>query len=148
MNQVCEAPKGDAGPQGPKGDTGPAGSDATVTADNIKSALGYTPADSAALSEKQDKPIIKTAMDAVAVAGAKYYLGEQTAVTITLPDNAEVGQEVEVVWYNGATAATLSISGTTLPCDYVPSANSRSEINAMWDGRYWSVLTAESAVDA
>ena len=92
--------------------------------------------------------IVKTAMDAVAVAGAKYYLGEQTAVTITLPDNAEVGQEVEVVWYNGATAATLSISGTTLPCDYVPSANSRSEINAMWDGRYWSVLTAESAVGA
>lgn len=44
--------KGDTGPQGPqgvKGDTGPkgpAGSDASVTAANIKSALGYTPADS------------------------------------------------------------------------------------------------------
>ena len=93
-------------------------------------------------------PVVKTTMDEVAQAGVMYYLGEQTAVTITLPDNAEVGQEVEVVWYNGATAATLSISGTTLPCDYVPSANSRSEINAMWDGRYWSVLTAESAVGA
>lgn len=136
------------GPQGPQGEPGPAGSDATVTKENIEAALGYTPADSAALSGKQDKPIIKTAMDAIAVAGAKYYLGDQTAVTIVLPDNAEVGQEIEVVWYNGSTAATLSITGTMLPCDYVPSANSRSEINTMWDGRYWSVLTAESAVDA
>ena len=170
-----QGPKGDTGPQGPKGDTGdtgpkgpqgekgdigatgqqgpqgepgPAGSDATVTKENIEAALGYTPADSVALSGKQDKPIIKTAMDAIAVAGAKYYLGDQTSVTIALPDNAEVGQEVEVVWYNGATAATLSITGTMLPCDYAPSANSRSEINALWDGRYWSVLTAESAVDA
>ena len=39
--------KGDTGPQGPqgeKGDTGEAGSDAEVTAANIASALGYTPA--------------------------------------------------------------------------------------------------------
>lgn len=41
--------KGDTGPQGPKGDTGatgpqgPAGSDASVTAQNIADALGYTP---------------------------------------------------------------------------------------------------------
>ena len=33
-------PKGDTGPQGPKGDTG---SDATVTAENIETALGYKP---------------------------------------------------------------------------------------------------------
>lgn len=44
--------KGDTGLQGPKGEKGdtgpkgPAGSDASVTAANIKSALGYTPADS------------------------------------------------------------------------------------------------------
>jgi len=47
----AQGPKGDkgdtgaTGPQGPKGDTGPAGSDASVTAANITSALGYTPAD-------------------------------------------------------------------------------------------------------
>lgn len=41
--------KGDTGPQGPKGDKGdtgpqgPAGSDASVTAQNIANALGYTP---------------------------------------------------------------------------------------------------------
>ena len=36
---------------------GPAGSDATVTAENIQSALGYTPADSADVSAKLDKPV-------------------------------------------------------------------------------------------
>ena len=35
-----QGPKGDTGPQGPKGDTG---SDATVTAENIETALGYKP---------------------------------------------------------------------------------------------------------
>ena len=51
----AQGPKGDTGAtgaQGPKGDTGatgatgPAGSDASVTAANIKEALGYTPAKS------------------------------------------------------------------------------------------------------
>ena len=60
-----QGPQGDTGPQGPKGDTGdtgpqgtpgPAGSDATVTAENIQSALGYTPANSADVSVKLDKP--------------------------------------------------------------------------------------------
>ena len=44
------------GPVGPQGIPGPAGSDATVTAENIQSALGYTPADSADVSAKLDKP--------------------------------------------------------------------------------------------
>lgn len=34
---------GEPGPQGPKGDAGKDGSDATVTAENIQSALGYAP---------------------------------------------------------------------------------------------------------
>ena len=137
---------GPQGEQGPQGIPGPAGSDATVTADNIESALGYTPADSVALSGKQDKPIIKTAMDDIAVAGAQYYLGEQTAVSVVLPNDAEVGQMVTVSWYNGANAATLSITGTMLAFDYTPSANTRSEINALWDGTYWAVLGNEMEV--
>ena len=141
-----QGPKGDTGATGPQGIPGPAGSDANVTAENIQSALGYIPADSAALSAKQDKPIIKTAMDEIAVAGAQYYLGEQTAVSIVLPDDAEVGQMVTVSWYNGATAATLSITGTMLAFNYAPSANTRSEINALWDGTYWAVLGNEMAV--
>lgn len=89
---------------------------------------------------------IKTTMDEIAVAGAQYYLGEQTAVSVVLPDDAEVGQMVTVSWYNSATAATLSITGTMLAFDYTPYANTRSEINALWDGTYWAVLGNEMEV--
>ena len=117
----------------------------TDTGEYVESELPL-PADSAALSGKQDKPIIKTAMDDIAVAWSQYYLGNQTAVSIVLPDNAEIGQMITVCWYNGNTAATLSITGTMLPCDYAPSANSRSEVNALWDGRYWSIVCNEAEV--
>ena len=90
--------------------------------------------------------IIKTAMDDVAVAGAQYYIGEQSAVSIILPDDALVGQTITVVWYNGATATTLSITGPMLDFDFTPSANTRSEINALWDGTYWAVLGNKMAV--
>ena len=90
--------------------------------------------------------IIKTAMDDIAVAGAQYYLGEQTAVDIVFPDDAQIGQMITFCWYNGATAATLSITGTMLAFDYTPSANTRSEINALWDGIYWAVLGNEIEV--
>ena len=136
-------------PEGYNVQIDPSGSgDEIVTAENIESALGYTPADSAALSGKQDKPIIKTAMDEIAVAGAQYYLGEQTAVDIVFPDDAQIGQMITFCWYNGATAATLSITGTMLAFDYTPSANTRSEINALWDGLNWAVLGNEMAVVA
>lgn len=42
-----QGPQGEQGIQGPQGERGPAGSDASVTSDNIKSALGYTPANGA-----------------------------------------------------------------------------------------------------
>ena len=90
--------------------------------------------------------IIKTSMDEIAVAGAQYYLGEQTAVDIVFPDDAQIGQMITFCWYNGATAATLSITGTMLAFDYTPSANTRSEINALWDGTYWAVLGNEMEV--
>lgn len=43
---------GETGPQGPKGDKGDNGSDASVTAANIASALGYTPANPSAIPTK------------------------------------------------------------------------------------------------
>ena len=89
---------------------------------------------------------IKTVMDSVATPHTQYYLGNQTAVDIVLPDSADVGQIITVCWYNGDTAATLSITGTMLAFDYTPSANTRSEINALWDGTYWAVLGNEMAV--
>ena len=91
-------------------------------------------------------PVVKTTMDEVAQAGVMYCLGEQTAVTIPLPDNADVGQMISVVSYTSVTAATLSITGTMLPCAYAPSANSRIEVNALWDGRYWSIVCNETEV--
>lgn len=89
---------------------------------------------------------VKSAMDAVAAVNTMYFLGTQSSVSIVLPTNASPGQQISAVWYNGATAATLSITGTVLTVDYTPSANSRSEINALWDGTYWAVVTNEQAV--
>ena len=91
-------------------------------------------------------PSIKTVMDEVAVASTQYYLGEVTELNITLPEDAEIGQEIIVSWYNGETASTLAIDGTMLEFDYIPSANSRSEISCLWDGRYWAVIGNEMAV--
>lgn len=57
LNLVFHNIKGETGatgPQGPKGDKGDPGSDASVTATNIESALGYTPADEDDLATKED----------------------------------------------------------------------------------------------
>lgn len=99
-----------------------------------------------AVSEKMDSYTIKTVMDSVATPHTQYYLGNQAAVDIVFPDTANAGQIITVCWYNGETAATLSITGTMLDFDFTPSANTRSEINALWDGTYWSVLGNKMAV--
>ena len=89
---------------------------------------------------------IKTVMDEIAVAGVNYFLGEVTELNITLPNDALMGQEITVSWYNSETPSTLVIDGTMLEFDYTPSANSRSEISCLWDGRYWAVIGNEMAV--
>ena len=151
-----QGPKGDTGPQGPKGDKGDRGADgdpgvviSTTQPTSDSHPVWINPqgiADQYLELRGIITPVVKTTMDEVAQAGIMYCLGEQSSVTISLPDNADVGQMISVVWYNGATAATLSISGTMLPFDYTPSANSRSEINAMWDGSYWAVIGNEIEV--
>lgn len=127
----------------PSGGSGSVAVDSTLT---VSGQAADAKAVGDALAKKQDKPEIRTALDDVAVAGAQYYLGEQTEVSIVLPADADVGQIVLVSWYNGGTAATLSITGTMLDFDFAPSANTRSEINALWDGAYWAVLGNEMAV--
>ena len=99
-----------------------------------------------AVSEKMDSYTIKTVMDSVATPHTQYYLGNQAAVDIVFPDTANAGQIITVCWYNGEAAATLSITGTMLDFDFTPSANTRSEINALWDGTYWAVLGNKMAV--
>ena len=91
---------------------------------------------------------IKNTMDEVAVAGASYILGELTELSVTLPDDALVGQEISVVWYNGDTPAALSITGNILDYDYTPTSNTRSEISALWDGTNWSVIGMSQDVQA
>ena len=127
----------------PSGGSGSVAIDSTLT---VSGQAADAKAVGDALAKKQDKTDIRTALDDVAVAGAQYYLVEQTDVSIVLPADADVGQIVLVSWYNGDTAATLSITGTMLDFDFVPSANTRSEINALWDGTYWAVLGNEMAV--
>ena len=127
----------------PSGGSGSVAVDSTLT---VSGQAADAKAVGDALAKKQDKPDIRTALDDVAVAGAQYYLGEKTDVPIVLPADADVGQIVLVSWYNGDTAATLSITGTMLEFDFTPSANTRSEINALWDGTYWAVLGNEMAV--
>ena len=127
----------------PSGGSGSVAIDSTLT---VSGQAADAKAVGDALAKKQDKPDIRTALDDVAVAGAQYYLGEQTEVPIVLPDDADVGQIVLVSWYNGYTAATLSITGTMLDFDFAPSANTRSEVNSLWDGSYWSVLWNEMTV--
>ena len=127
----------------PSGGSGSVAIDSTLT---VSGQAADAKAVGDALAKKQDKPDIRTALDDVSIAGAQYYLGVQTDVAIVLPDDAAVGQMVLVSWYNGDTAATLSITGTMLDFDFTPSANTRSEINALWDGTYWSVLGNEMAV--
>lgn len=150
------------GPQGPPGDNTAALEAAEVAIDAAANAnaaadaaLALEPAveqlknDLTALqTAKMDRYSIKPVMDSVATPHTQYYLGEQTAVEIVLPDTAEVGQIISVSWYNGITAATLSITGTMLDFDFAPSANARSEINALWDGTYWAVIGNEMAVVA
>ena len=89
---------------------------------------------------------IKTEMDDIAVAGAQYYLTEQTELAITLPDDALAGQEITIVWYNGESAANLSIDGNILDFEYVPSNNTRSELSCLWDGTYWCLICNEQSV--
>lgn len=74
---------------------------------------------------KADKPTIKTVMDAVAMTNTQYFLGTQSAVSITLPSTGiSVGDEILVVFTSGATAATLICDLTGF--DFTPKANKTS----------------------
>ena len=69
---------------------------------------------------------VRTSMDDVALAGAKYFLGEQTALSITMPTDAQTGQEIMVVFSSGQTACTLAVDLDDF--NFVPKANSMCKI--------------------
>ena len=68
----------------------------------------------------------KTTLPAVAEVNTQYYLGTQSTVNITMPTDAEVGQEILVCFTSGATAATLTCDLTGF--SFVPKANKTSWI--------------------
>lgn len=63
----------------------------------------------------------KTTLPSVAEVNTQYYLGTQSAVSITMPTDAELGQEIKVFFKSGATAATLTCDLDNF--DYTPKAN-------------------------
>lgn len=69
---------------------------------------------------------VRTSMDDVALAGAKYILGEQTALSVTMPTDAQTGQEIMVVFSSGQTACTLAVDLDDF--NFVPKANSMCKI--------------------
>lgn len=75
-----------------------------------------------------------------------YSLGTVDAVTTALPNGTKVGDMVSIIWYNGATPATVTITGQILPFSFTPTASMRSEVSAMWDGANWSLVAYEQAV--
>jgi len=89
---------------------------------------------------------VKTTMDAVAVANAQYYLGEQTTVAIVLPSSANAGETITCVFYSGATATALSISGSYLGTLPTPATNQRIELNLLFDSQNWCLLSNVLAV--
>lgn len=87
--QGPQGEKGDTGAQGPKGDTGPqgpAGSDASVTAANIKSALGYMPANADDIPTKLANPYALT----IQLGDAEVIYDGSAAKTVSIADGNEV----------------------------------------------------------
>ena len=96
----------------------------TGTGDDTSKPLIWTDAEKTGAWSRLNS--IKSTMDAVAVAGAKYFLGEQTAVSITMPTDALLGQAIEVNFASGATAATLTCDLTGF--DFTPKANTTNKL--------------------
>lgn len=91
--------------------------------------------------------IIKTALDSVLVPLANYFLGEQSNLTLTLPTTGmSAGQTIIVVFYSNTTATTLNIVGDFLGDSPTISANQRAELNFLYDGVYWMLLSNVVAV--
>lgn len=88
-----QGPQGIQGEKGETGEKGDPGSDASVTTENIASALGYTPADAEALDANVDttEKILNACCDKVVVSGGNYNLLKISGVTFKsrLQDDSE-----------------------------------------------------------
>lgn len=97
-----------------------------------------------------EKPAVKTTMDSIATVNTQYYLGTQSAVTISLPTSADTGDLITCVFYSGATATVLTFTGATnrIGDGVVPSDNERVELNILYDGVNWAIVSNQQAVSA
>lgn len=111
---------GEPGPKGDPGAPGKDGTDATVTTESIKSALGYTPADDAALSSKLTEPS--------SLAVGKYF-------RIAAID--EAGHAVlEAVDLPSAPVQDVQVDGESIVTDGVASVSKYDAVKAaMCDGK-------------
>ena len=140
--------RGEQGIQGIQGIQGPAGADGLTTSVTVNgetftqsggninlgtvlrqhqslAAYRTSAAQDVIDATKADKALIKTAMDSVATVNTQYFLGTQSAVSITLPSTGiSVGDEILVCFTSGATAATLTCNLTGF--DFTPKANKTS----------------------
>ncbi len=124
-----QGPKGDkgdtglTGPQGPKGDAGPAGSDASVTAKNIETALGYTPVSSDVMNVTIDDSFaIPTffATDVMSAAVLKQAFGPDAPVRV--PTDFTSAQVLLTyleprIWFAWMNGSTLEFSRLNVSAD-------------------------------
>lgn len=93
--------------------------------------------------------IVKTTLDSVLVANARYDLGRKTwnSITLTLPDDATSMQEIFVAFRSGKNATSLNITseyaGDTA---YLPSANCIVELSFLFVTGAWVLLTKETDI--
>lgn len=91
--------------------------------------------------------IVKTTLDSVLVANARYDLGRkiQESVTLTLPDVAISMQEIFIAFRSGETATSLNITSNYAgDTSYLPSANCIVELSFLFVTGVWVLFTKET----
>ena len=134
-------PQGEPGPQGEQGPQGEPGPQGEQGPQGVQGPQGEQGPQGASYLE-----VVKTEMDSVAEANTLYSLGTVESLELCFPEDAAVGAEIGVIWYNSGIACNLSISGNVIPCSYTPSPNTRSELNSLFDGVKWTILWCEAEV--
>lgn len=74
---------------------------------------------------------------ATLVANTEYYAGELATVSFALPTTGKLGQYCFVKFDSGATATTLTVTGSYAGDIPTPVANKTYEIIATWNGSKW-----------
>ena len=74
---------------------------------------------------------------ATLVANTEYYAGELATVSFALPTTGKLGQYCFIKFGSGATATTLTVTGSYVGDIPTPIANKTYEILATWNGSEW-----------